>query len=163
MKQPVERIQNTMGLNESLELHIAGWKIQRIGWVLILIFVLLALLGLFGTGMLSTQKVEHSGNRVEYERYGRFENSTNMHFVATSENGRASLYLPQQFLQIFEVEKITPEPDRQEALNGFYRFTFLANAPVHILLRGKPEKTGNVEVIVRVNNAQFLLSQYIFP
>lgn len=142
MHHGVERVEHTIEMDESLNLHITGWTVQRIGWTLFMLIVILALLGMFGNGILSHRKTETAGNMVEYERYGRFENSTSLHFLANSENGQAVVYIPQRYLEDFELEHITPEPDKQGVINGHYAYTFLADGPVHILLRGMPKKTG---------------------
>ena len=159
----IERVEHTIEMDESLNLHKTGWTVQRIGWTFFFLIVILAMLGVFGNGILSHRKTETAGNMLEYERYGRFESSTNLHFVAGSVNGQAVLYIPQLYLQDFELEHITPEPDRQMAVNGDYAYFFQADAPVHILMRGMPKKRGAMEAVVRINNTQFTLSQYIFP
>jgi hypothetical protein len=163
MHQGIEQVEHTIEMDEALNLHKTGWTVQRIGWTFFMLIVILALLGLFGNGIISHRKTETAGNMVEYERYGRFENSTSIHFLANNENGQAVLHIPQQYLQHFELEKITPEPDRQMVLNGHYVYSFQADAPVHILLRGMPKKRGAMEAVVQINNTQFTLSQFIFP
>lgn len=163
MHHRIECVEHTIEMDESLKLHTAGWTIQRIGWAVFLVLVVLALLGLFGNGVLSYRKTETAGNTIEYERYGRFESSTVLHVVAGSDNGQAVVYIPQQYFKDFELEHITPEPDRQMVVDGHYSYTFQANMPVHILFRGLPKKRGAVETVVRVNNTSFTLSQFIFP
>jgi hypothetical protein len=163
MHHGIERVEHTIEIDEALNLHKTGWTIQRIGLTFFMLIVILALLGMFGNGILGYRKTEAAGNMVEYERYGRFQNSTSIHFLANNENGRAVVHIPQQYLQDFELQKITPEPDQQTVLNGHYVYSFQANKPVHILLRGMPKKRGAIEAVVRVNNTQFTLSQFIFP
>lgn len=158
-----ERVEHTIELDESLDLHKTGWTAQRIGWTSFLLIVIVTVLGLFGNGILSHRKSEMAGNMLEYEKYGRFESSTSLHFVAGSVNGQAVLYIPQEYLQGFELEHITPKPDRQMMVNGHYTYVFEADAPVHVLVRGVPKKRGAIEAVVRVNSTRFNLSQYIFP
>lgn len=163
MNHGVEPIGYGIALHEDMKLNNPGWTIQRIGWSLFFLVIVGGSLGLFGTGILSHQKVEMAGNMLEYERYGRFENSANLHLIASNENGQAVVYIPQHYLRQFELEQITPEPDKQHTVNGHYVYTFKANAPVHILLRGVPKKKGAIDATVRINNTSFPLSQYIFP
>jgi hypothetical protein len=163
MHHSVERVDHTIEMDESLNLHIRGWTIQRIGWAVFMMFVILALLGFFGNGVLSHRKTQTAGSTVEYERYGRYENTTHLHFIAANDGGQAVVYIPQQYLEDFQLEHITPEPDRQMMVEGHYAYTFLADAPVHILMRGMPKKSGAIEAVVRINNTPFRLSQYIFP
>ena len=152
MNHAIERVEHTIEMDESLNLHETAWTIQRIGWTCFLLIVILSGLGLFGTGILSHQKAETAGNMIEYDRYGRFENTTHLHLQANSENGQAIVYIPQQYLKKFELEQITPEPFNQSAADGYYAYTFLADGPVHIMLRGMPKKTGSIEATLRINN-----------
>jgi hypothetical protein len=71
--------------------------------------------------------------------------------------------IPQQYLQDFELDRITPKPDQQLVMNGYYVYSFRSDGPVHILLSGMPKKRGNIEAVVRINNTPFTLSQFIFP
>jgi hypothetical protein len=163
MQHSIEQVEHSIEMDEALKLHQTGWTVQRIGWTCFMLIIILALLGMFGNGILSHRKTEMAGNMVEYERYGRFESSNTIHLLAGIENGRAVIHIPQQYLQDFELEQITPEPDQQIVLNGNYVYSFQADAPVHILLRGMPKKRGAIETVMRINNTTFTLSQFIFP
>lgn len=163
MKHGIEQVHHTIEMDESLGLHKTGWVVQRAGWILLFLLVVLAALGMFGSGLLSKKSKQDAGNMLEYEQYGRFENSTYMHMKALAENGKAILIIPQDYLKDFELEAVVPEPDRQHAVEGYQVFTFLAEAPVHIMVRGLPKTTGPLKTTVRINNSQFNLSQYIFP
>ena len=163
MHHGTERVEHTLEIDEALHLHQTGWSIQRIGWSCFILILVLAMLGIFGNGILSHRKTENAGNMVEYERYGRFGSTTSLHFLASSENGQAVVHIPQEYLQDFELERITPEPDHQSVQNGHYVYSFQADEPVHILLRGMPKKRGAIETVVRINNTPFTLSHFIFP
>src|SRR5688500_16756978 len=96
MEHSIEQVHHTIEMDESMGLHKTGWAIQRVGWIVLFVIVVLAALGLFGSGILSQRTKEVSGNMIEYERYGRYENATYMHFKALAENGKAILIIPQQ-------------------------------------------------------------------
>jgi hypothetical protein len=163
MRYRGEQIEHFIEIDESLKQPATGWTIQRIGWTCFVLVLICVLLGFFGNGILSHRKAETSGNMVEYERYGRFKSSTSMHFKAGNENGQAVLCIPQEYLKHFELERITPEPDQQKVVGGHHVYTFLADAPVHILLRGVPKKRGAISAKVKINRTEFSLSQFIFP
>src|SRR5688500_2844401 len=96
MERGIEQVHHTIEMDESMGLHKTGWAVQRVGWIVLFVIVVLAALGLFGSGVLSQRTKEVSGNMIEYERYGRYENTTYMHFKALAENGKAILIIPQQ-------------------------------------------------------------------
>lgn len=157
------RIEHMLETDETLKLQRTNWTLRKVGWLGMLFMVSTALLSTFGTGILSHQKREMAGHIVEYERYGRFEKSTYMHFLADSENGKAVLYIPQQSGRLFEIEQISPAPDKQIAVQGYNIYTFLTDEPVHILLKGIPKRRGAIETTVKINAASFTISQHIFP
>jgi len=66
-----EKIPHTLELDEKIELQSIGWALQRISWVMIAVFIVLASLGLFGNGPLSYQERYKNGSGVEFEKYLR--------------------------------------------------------------------------------------------
>ena len=46
VKQSIETVSADMEIDESIEVQKKGWIIQRIGWILMGVFILLAALGM---------------------------------------------------------------------------------------------------------------------
>ncbi len=59
------------------------WTIQRYGWVIIALIVITALLGLFGSGPLSTVTVGTSSTALQlrYDRFVRSQAPTNLYIT----------------------------------------------------------------------------------
>src|SRR5688500_11374240 len=47
------------------------WRVQRVGWVIMLLLVIGGLLGLFGKGPLAEHQVQTNGLTLDYDRFAR--------------------------------------------------------------------------------------------
>jgi len=119
MARDIEQVQHTIDMDEALPMHKIGWIVQRIGWVLVLLLLVLAALGLFGTGLLSHKQLQSGGNAIAYERFARYEANTALRFTAMHHNGEVMVQLPQQYLQHFTIESVIPEPQQVQSINGY--------------------------------------------
>src|SRR6478736_7285825 len=93
--------QNELEIEEDLQLTEISWKIQRAGWVLLLLFVSSAALGVFGNGLLSKVHRQWNEYSVGYERFGRYEMPQQIKIIAPSKDGKVSLTIPQSFTELY--------------------------------------------------------------
>lgn len=159
----LEHIQHNLQLNEQLDLHQKGWVVQTIGWGLLYGALILALLGLFGTGWLSYQKITGPGSEVKYERFLRYESETEMVFNLDQAKDTIILSIPQSYIAYIDVVAIEPLPGKSVIADGQvnYYFPALGRAGIHCTLMAK--KTGNVTETVTLNGQPFQLSHLIYP
>ena len=95
------------------------WKMQRIGWAIMLLIVLLALFGGFGRGLLASATVgdDNGPLRMEYDRMTRHSSPTSLriHLAGgAAPNGEARIRIGRDYLQGVKVDHITPEPESVE-------------------------------------------------
>jgi hypothetical protein len=100
-------------VNEDLSFLRKEWRFQRIGWFLMLLFVLVGLSGALGRGPLSKATDGDSNSlAISYERIIRHSADTQLQLAL----GRAlredtvRVYITAGYLQAFEVRNIIPEP-----------------------------------------------------
>ncbi|HEV2128712.1 MAG TPA: hypothetical protein VGR22_08850, partial [Thermomicrobiales bacterium] len=79
-------------VDEDIEFQEREWKVQRVGWALMLVVIVLALVGLFGTGPLSAVEREADDGTLvlEYQRFVRHGGRTTFSIAAAgsqAENG----------------------------------------------------------------------------
>lgn len=94
------------------------WVVQRIGWAIMALVILAALLGLFGTSPLATkvERVEQSGVVVEVEhpRFTRYQFMDRLHVRVTAP-GQAAEEVRVAFAPAFvartSIESAAPQPD----------------------------------------------------
>ena len=104
---------------QDLEFQRRSWVVQRVGWGIMALATLAALLGLFGRGPLSrtTAGKESEPLSVEYNRFGRFQSPTTLRVHLTPDAGHKSLvrvWLDRNYLENVQLQQVTPEPERVE-------------------------------------------------
>jgi len=121
-----------------------GWRLQRIGWVLMGAVIVLAAAGGLGAGPLSRRTIESGGVRLEYEAIDRVGHSTAMSWSVSTSAGSVRLSLDSTMLAVFDIESWVPAPARSEATtNGIDLFFSVAtNNPVAIRMRAMPVSPG---------------------
>lgn len=160
--QLVQPITHNLPIEEDIALHKKGWVIQRIGWGLMFLFLLLALLGLFGEGPLSRQKVQSGDIQLTFERFGRFEHGMEMRVQSSGENIK-TISLPQNYLKNFELTKIVPEASRQVASSGYIHYVFDGTQNNIVTFYLNPVSRGKAQGQVKVNEHAFSITQLIYP
>src|SRR5688572_1556672 len=107
-KAPAEILQD-------LPFHRRQWIVQRIGWGLAVVVLALALAGVFGDGPLSHVRAGNEALHVEYERFLRRDDSTEIHFeVRASGTDEVRIGVSSEYLHTFRIESILPYPERVE-------------------------------------------------
>jgi hypothetical protein len=158
----IEKFEHTLELDERVDLHKKGWVIQRVLWIVYGLFIIVAALGLFGNGPLSKVKKNAGKSFIEFERFARYSNITELKIFAQPVNGSNKVVFPIKYLQDFQVEKIIPQPESQNIKADQLIYVF-PNSPVNIAFEFKPEKVGMIESEIQINQTNIKLSQIIYP
>jgi hypothetical protein len=136
----------TIEIDEDLDHARAMWRVQRAGWLVMLLIVAAAVAGLFGDGPVAHARVGDDALRVEYDRFARHGQQTKLRAEVAPVARRGDtvrLWVDREFLQGVEVEAVTPEPASTEARADALWFTFLApdsSRPTVITLRIRPDE-----------------------
>lgn len=102
------------------------WTAQRVGWALMALFILAAIAGLTGMGgPLASARAELGGGTIDYPRITRWQADDQLEVrLAPSAPSRVDLTLSPQFVQLFSINSIQPEPSEVQATAAGHRFTF---------------------------------------
>ena len=148
------------------------WAIERIGWVVIALILIAALLGLFGTGLFSRTKAgDRSGPLwLEYNRFGRFQSPSTLR-VYIGGRGKpekiARIWVDQNYMKGIQIEQIIPEPDSVESVSDRLVYTFkLAkpNEPTEVTFYLKLEQIGSLSgKLGLVNGPAISFTQFVYP
>jgi hypothetical protein len=163
MGEKIERAENSLQIDEDLNLHIKGWIFQRVGWALMLIFLICALLGLFGDGILSKRELVVEGSTIHYERFSRYDNKSQLEILSQHRDGKIEVVMPPVFAASFEVENVVPEPAKQKMANGSMVYEFEGEGTAQLTFFLNSRQAGSVNGTIQVNDTGFELKQYIFP
>ena len=161
-KDAIEQIKPTLEIDEQLNLHKTGWKIQRVGWVFIFMLPLLGAMGMFGEGFISNQKEKKGTIETKFERFYRYEKEMQLSIKSPAAH-MAQIALPQEYLGHFRVVRIIPEPEHRLAIGQNIVFQFGGNSNRQVTIYAIPQVYGSIRGVMAVNNHQFSLHHYIFP
>ncbi|HYH14444.1 MAG TPA: hypothetical protein VD794_04450 [Flavisolibacter sp.] len=161
-KQNIEAIVHPVELDELLVMQERGWRIQKIGWFIILAIMLAGLMGVFGSGWISKRSPAIGNIRATYEGFFRYE--TEMKILIESGVHINSISLPQRYVREFRTLRFEPLPFNNHTEEGDIVFNFLPadNRIVNIYLI--PKKYGAIDGTLKINLEHTLpLHHYIYP
>jgi hypothetical protein len=154
---------------EDMRLQRATWRFERYGWIGLCAVIVLAVLGLFGNGPLSSATATTSNGQLQVE-YGRFERNgaaTDMRLhVAAPSAQRPEIRIGNAFLDAFTIEAVTPQPAEQRSGPDGVEMAFEAedSGPVHVYFSLRPEAVGLVKSeIALAGGAPARFTQFIYP
>ena len=119
-------------VGQDLDFQRREWAVQRLGWAVVALILVAALLGLLGPGPLSRGTAEEGPLRVGYQRFERKHAPTKLRIAAApgaAPQGQLRLWLDRRYLAGVEVQQIEPEPDRVEVAGDRVVFTFEVAEP----------------------------------
>ncbi len=163
MGNRIEQISHSLDLDEQIGMHRTGWITQIFGKILILAFMVLGLLGLFGEGWLSKKQVQAGGAQVRYERFLRHDADTKMHIALAGVTGFSAVSFPLNYIRDLEVHTVIPQPERSFIKDGQVWYVFEAEQNLQATFYIRPKTRGNVHGSVWVNEAQIPLHHFIYP
>ncbi|KPA99196.1 MULTISPECIES: hypothetical protein [Pseudomonas] len=157
-------------VREDMAYQLKVWRFERWGWYGLVVIVLMALLGVFSRGPLSTRELHSQDGRVtlRYEIVHR-NGSTNPMKIAVA-SGRAhsqvELALDGDLFEGFSIETLQPDPIRTVSSARGLRFWLQTDAQgqatLYLMLRG--DGLGGYSSRVSIaGSSPVELTQYILP
>jgi hypothetical protein len=159
-------------IDQDLAFQHRSWIVQRIGWSVLALMLVAALLGLFGSGPLgrATAGSEGSSLWIEYERFWRQEKpmTLGIHFAPEAvRDGEVRVWLSRAYLEANAVEQVTPPPDRVETGDDRHTYIFTVGTleqPSAVRFRLSPDTFGVIDGEAGLDNAPELrFAQLVFP
>ena len=149
-----------------LVFHRHEWRIQRVGWVLVALFLALAVGGVFGNGPLSRAHADSDAGRLDYERFTRYGLSTDLVVTPVrSAHGVTRVEISGDYLEAFRIERITPEPAavRMSGPNIVYEFAS-AGPGASISFHMRPQRLWRKTATIAIDGgAPLRISQLTYP
>ena len=102
------------------------WLFSRVLWAIMLALILVALLGLTGSGgPLSRQQVAAGPAELDIPRVSRWEAADELTVeIDQAAPGEIEVMVPKKFGEIFAIESVTPQPSSVSATPDGYRYAF---------------------------------------
>jgi hypothetical protein len=162
-------------VNEDLTFQRRSWVMQRVGWVVMTLVMLAALVGLFGgagaLGGEAQSSSEDAAVSVSYERFLRFIKPTTLQIQLSQEagkGGKVSVWVDREYLDGLQVQQITPQPS--SAKTGAKRLTYVfevddPNGPAMVTFDLLPEQEiGALRGRVGVGDGEPVsFGQFVYP
>ncbi len=119
-----------LDLPEGLESEAFDLWLHRVGWTLFAVLILAALLGLLGSGPVSS-RTERAGNNltVGYDRFTRYHSPAELSIRlsrANLRNGSFRVRLGRRFIEAIQIEAVQPQPEWVEIDPHGHVFSFKA-------------------------------------
>lgn len=161
-------------VEQNLPFQRLCWRLERWAWVGFTLILLAALAGLLGPGPLSNTT---AGDRAgplwaEYQRFGRMVAPEELRLHADprlARDGRLTLWIAREYLDLHQIEQVTPPPERVDARPDAYGYVFnvaqpTTPGPISITFNLSPERTGTKQGHVHVDGAAPLdFRQFVYP
>lgn len=170
---PEVKRKGSIEISEDVDFQRKSWRVQRVGWVVMLLIAAAALLGLFGDGPLASAEAgaESSGLVVRYQRFTREgdEHSLDLEVGTASLGGDSSIvvWLDRRWLSSNRVLEITPAPDRSQIEADRILYTFNAarsSEPVVIRFDLEAQWAGRRSSHAGVSSGPTVMfSQFAYP
>jgi hypothetical protein len=163
MKQEIENVKPDLEINEHVDSHKQGFKIQKVGIILILAMVLLAALGLFGDGVLSKASSSSPSAKIDYQKFYRFEARMELKIELLQFENSNVVSFTKDYLKEFEIESINPTPESTNFKGNTSQFVFNGPGNGIITFFLIPKKVGSIEGELLVNTDRFRINHFIYP
>ena len=160
-------------IGQDLEFQRREWTVERIGWAAMAVIILMALLGLFGTGPLNNTSIESQDGllRVDYDRFARRKAPTLPLKVyiesSAAQDGEAHLWLDRNYLEGFDIHRITPQPDSVIADQDRLTYVFELGEQgqlIQVTFLLQPEQLGVISGQIGLEGAQGVeVSHFAYP
>lgn len=158
---------------QDLDFQRRSWKVQRIGWAIMVLVSFAALFGLFGGGPLSSAQLGADGSplRADYERFLRRDSpgkfTVYVGAAAIRPDSTAEVWLDQKWLADMEIKAITPEPETARTGADHVVYTFRldpSSTPARLTYHLTTHSVGRINGRVGLSNGpSYAFSQFSYP
>lgn len=161
-----------LDISEDYSFEQRVWKIQRIGWVIMVVAIVFGLLGLLGgPGPLSIATIgsDASPLQVQFLRFLHELQPTNLVITVNPPDNAESieLFIDLDYLEHMEIMTIVPEPDTVTAASDRIIYEFPLQTPgesTTITFRLNPERFGFFNARVGLQGGlEYGFTQLIYP
>jgi hypothetical protein len=149
-----------------LEFQERQWRIEPWIWFGILVLIVAALAGLFGSGALSARSLENGALHLDYDFFLRYNTPTELRVrLKADQHHNAAFWLDQGFLDEIDLESVNPQP-RDVKVRGLQtHFEFAAFDDVEVQLQFRPNRAGLLAGAIgsEVPATRLEFSQFVYP
>lgn len=156
-------------VREYMGLQRKVWRLERLGWYLLVLLVLLTLGGLFSKGPLSSRQLHSADGRLQVHYQAMLRNGSTdtlvVHMRAAA-GQPVELDISGELLQGFSVDSLMPQPLKASAVGQGLRLWLLTDAhgcaSLHLRLRSEGAGLYSTRVALAAGPV-LAFNQFIYP
>lgn len=143
-------------------------RFQRIGWSLLLLFLIATFLGFTGSGPFASQRLGGQNFAIECQRVAHRQAPTELrvHFLQIPPGASVTVHVNQDYLDSVSVESISPEPSRQDITAHGQSWTVSigeGDRSGQLRFEFRPSRPGLAQGAVTVDTETLRFQQLILP
>ncbi|HEX8555359.1 MAG TPA: hypothetical protein VF695_11680 [Sphingomonas sp.] len=159
-------------VDQDMALERRMWIVQRVGWTIMLLIAIAALLGLLGPGPLTRFTAGDEGGPiwVEYYRFERIEGPTDIKInlgPQAASGKEARVWIDREYMESIELETVVPEPERVEAGPDRLVYVFNISNPAEataVRFRFQPQSPWENKVRIGIEGSKEVsFRQFFYP
>lgn len=152
-------------INENFSVQIWEWRIKRISWIFMALFLGYGLAGGFGDsgGLLSIQTSITTFGTIKYEGLMRVEKQSEIKvYLNSKDTSITTIAINDDYLDKVQIIQIIPEPELSEIKNQKIVYHFSSESKGVITFILDPQRSGDQTLNIGLNGENVKLNQYIF-
>ena len=136
----------SLEIDEDLAFTRREWVFERWGWAILLLLVIAALAGAFGSGVLSERTLSTSDGtvRAKHSRIVRQQTSHVLEIEFRGSGNPLSVGLSENLHKAWTIEQVTAEPEEVVAGANGITYRFRGESPARIRIIYKSERPGRL-------------------
>jgi hypothetical protein len=160
-------------INQDMSFQRRSWQVQRVGWWVMLLFIMLGLLGLLGSGPLSHTTLSTSDRslQLEYDRFIRLHAPNRLRIQAApredSKQQTVRVQISDDYLERFQILQISPQPEQTTIQSNahFYSFSVTSSTqPISIIIDLEADQMGQTDGTIALDSETMLqFWQWVYP
>jgi hypothetical protein len=161
-------------ITQDLEHSRLEWRLERVGWAIMALIIVAALIGLLGPGPVSSTTVgKGSVLWGEYEQFIRYQapHVLRLHVRPKGTDSLVHLRLSRTFVDNVEMMQIKPEPAHIEAESNHFSYSFARDDAsrtrddsLTFTFEYQPEEFGKMEIEASVPDHHVIrFNQLVYP
>lgn len=138
------------------------WPVYRIGWVIMALFLLAGLFGIFGTGIISRKSKQGTQMAIDYDRYLRYSVKTTVHIKLKHRLSDSTLAINASYIKAMKVDKIVPEPSSMILNDNKLIYKFASSSIQQVSFFIEPIRPGSQYLEIYVGGIKNTINQFVF-
>ena len=151
-------------IQEDMKFQQRSWSVERVGWIALGLFLLVALAGYLGDGRTSARTVSNPPFTVEYDRFQRLTKEARYTVHIDGSAGERQLLISADFQRDYEIASVEPRPARSSAGPDGLDLRFAAQAGgLTVVIWAHPRRFGVADVTLRSGTGSVDLWSLVYP